>query len=353
MEPEIPLVKKTDPKLCLYKRDDIIMRNINWAVLGTASIAKEETIPAMLLSRTTNLYAIAGRSKEKVEEFQSTFGFETTYLDYDECLADPLVDAVYIPLPNHIHKEYIIKAARAKKHILCEKPLAASAEDVLEIINVCKTEGVHFMEAFAFLHCPIVDDLINRVKSGVIGDIRLIETLFYIPSFYLNGDIRGQRETLGGGQYDLGCYNIALILKLMDKMPIDIDALGKFTEAGIDRYCHSLLEFDDGTIATSSSGMILERTENYRMDECYIKGEKGQIEMKFPYNASGLLSYDIIKAGKTQTIEMRVPNNYFLEIEQFNRCILGEETPLVSNEFSYKVAQVQDKILEKIGYWQK
>jgi len=329
------------------------MKKINWAVLGTASIAKEETIPAMRMSKNTNLYAIAGREQEKVNEFKERFGFEVGYTDLQACIDDPMVDAVYIPLPNHIHKEWIIKSARAKKHILCEKPLAASAEDILEIMRVCEEEGVYFMEAFAFLHCPLIEDLIKRVKSGEIGNVRFMEMFFYIPTFYLENDIRGKKETLGGGQYDLGCYNIAMILKLMDELPTAIHALGKFSDAGIDQYCHALLEFENGAMATSSSGMVLDRTVNYRMDELYVKGDAGQIDLKFPYNASGPLSYEVTKNEKKEVVEMTVPNNYLLELDQFNRVINGLEKPHVSAEFSYRVAMVQDKILEKIGYWEK
>jgi len=327
------------------------MKKINWAVLGTANIARAETIPAMQMSKSTNLYAIAGREQEKVTEFKEMFGFEVGYTDLQACIDDPLVDAVYIPLPNHIHKEWIIKSARAKKHILCEKPLAANAADVLEIMEVCKEEGVFFMEAFAFLHCPLILDLIEKVKTGIIGNVRFMEMFFYIPTFYLVDDIRGKKETLGGGQYDLGCYNVAMILKLMEELPTEVHALGKFTDEGVDQYCHALLEFKNGTMATSSAGMVLNETINYRMDEIYIKGEDGIIDVKFPYNASGLLNYEITKNGKTEKVEMVVPNNYLLEIDQFNRVINGLEEPHVSAEFSYRVALVQDKILEKIGYW--
>ena len=157
------------------------MKKVNWAVLGTARIAKKEVIPGILLSESSNLYAIAGRKSEKVTEFAQLFGFEKTYLCYDEMLTDPKVHAVYIPLSNDLHKEWVIKALRAKKHVLCEKPLVGTAKEVQEIIAVSQAEGVLFMEAFAYLHSPIVNDLVRRLNEGVIGKVKALETAFHIP----------------------------------------------------------------------------------------------------------------------------------------------------------------------------
>lgn len=326
-----------------------MMKKINWAVIGTAEIAKTKVIPGMVLANNCNLYAIAGRKSEKIAEFQKLFGFEKAYLNYDEVLHDPLVDAVYIPLSNDLHKEWVIKAARAKKHILCEKPLVKTASEVQELIDICQAEGVFLMEAFAYLHSPIINDLLDRVHDGVIGKIGAIETKFHIPK-QSPEDIRSRKETLGGAQYDVGCYNVSLILKLMKQMPINVVAHGKMTETGVDEFCHATLKFNDGVIATSACSMLLDPTPPYRIDECYIHGDLGTIEFMIPYNESGELSYKIKKAGETEEIKMHVPNNYQLEIEQFGRCVVGLETPRVTNEFSYKVSQVQDEIFAAIGY---
>lgn len=327
------------------------MKKINWAVLGTANIAREEVIPGINLSTYGNLYAIAGRKVEKVQAFQQLFNFEKAYTNYDDVLNDPLVEAVYIPLSNELHKEWIIKAAKKKKHILCEKPLVSSAKDLEEVMAVCKEEGVLFMEAFAYLHSPIMVDLIKRVNEGVIGEIKLIETTFHIPK-QPDENIRSRKETLGGGQYDVGSYNISLILKLMNQLPVRVDAMAQMTPAGVDQYCHSVLTFENEVLATSSCGMILQETAVDRIDRCFIQGTTGSIETKIPYNGTGKLSYQVVKNETLQTVELDVPNNYALQIDQFSKCVSGEEAPLVSNEFSYAVAKVQDQILNKIGYFE-
>ena len=328
------------------------MKKVNWAVLGTANIARTEVIPGIKLSTHGNLYAIAGRKREKLDKFQQRFDFEKVYINYDEILNDPLVEAVYIPLSNELHKEWIIKSARKKKHILCEKPLVGTAEEIAEVMTVCKEEGVLFMEAFAYLHSPIITDLIHRVNEGVIGKIKLIETTFHIPKQSAE-DIRSRKETLGGSQYDVGSYNISLILKLMNQMPVKVEAMAQMTPAGVDQYCHALLTFKDGALATSSCGMILEDTTVSRIDRCFIQGTTGFINTQIPYNGKGKLSYEIVKGEESQIIEMDVPNNYALEIDQFSKCVRGQELPHVSNEFSYDVAKTQDQILEKIGYFKR
>ena len=111
------------------------MRKIRWGVLGTAHIAEGQTIPGMQNTKNCELYAIAGRSLEKAKEFQNRFHFKKAYGSYDELLEDPEVEAVYIPLPNHLHKEWVLKAAAHKKHILCEKPMSGSAKDTREMIQ--------------------------------------------------------------------------------------------------------------------------------------------------------------------------------------------------------------------------
>ena len=325
-----------------------MMKKVNWGVLGTANIARKEVIPGMQMSELCHLYAIAGRKPEKVNEFGQLFGFEKVYMSYDELLDDEQVEAVYIPLSNDLHKEWLIKAARKKKHILCEKPLVATAADVEEVIAICKEEGVVFMEALAYLHSPIINDLVERVRDGIIGKVKLIETTFHIPK-QSDENIRSRKETLGGSQYDVGCYNISLILKLMNQLPTKVEAMGHFNAAGIDEYAHALLTFSDGAIATSSCGMML--SASHRIDRCFIQGELGYIDVFVPYNAAGKVTYHVIKNGVFGDVNMNVPNNYYLEIEQFNKCVRGLEQPFVSNEFSLEVAKVQDQILKEMGYW--
>ena len=216
------------------------MSQINWGVLGTANIAKGYTVPGMQKSENCKLYGIAGRSKEKADEFQATFGFEKAYYSYDDMLDDEAIEAVYIPLPNSLHKEWVLKAAAKKKHILCEKPLAASEKDVTEMIKACDDAGVCFMEAFANLHSPAVKSVKKILDSGIVGKPTFIETTFLIAS-RKKEDIRMRRETLGGCTYDVACYNISLLLTMLGEEPSEVKALAKFTNKKIDIFCSCIL----------------------------------------------------------------------------------------------------------------
>ena len=181
------------------------MRKIRWGVLGTAGIAKGCTIPGMLLAENCELYAVAGRDPDKAEQFKTEFGFERSYGSYEELLADPAVEAVYIPLPNHLHYEWVIRAAEAGKHILCEKPMAPDAKQAEEMQEAAREHGVVLMEAFAYLHSPLITAIKAELERGAIGEVCYLENAF-VTSDYDLSNIRMRRETLGGSVYDLGCY---------------------------------------------------------------------------------------------------------------------------------------------------
>lgn len=320
-------------------------RKVNWGVLGTADIAKKCTIPAMQKAVNCNLYAIAGRTKEKAEDYKDTYGFEKAYYSYDELLDDEKVEAVYIPLPNVLHKDWVIKAAKKGKHILCEKPIAKSEAELKELIEVCNQEGVILMEAFAYLHSPAVKEVKEVLDSGIIGKPTVVETTFLTPA-PPSTDIRMNKETLGGAVYDLGCYNISLILTMLGEEPKDVKAVAHFTEKGIDDYTAAIMEFSDGVRATVVTGMC----SGQRADHYYIYGTEGSLEVPIPYNEEGTLNYYIHKEGKTEEKTVTAPDNYMLEVEQLGRCITDGEKPYVSNEFSLRNARTIDKVLASIGY---
>lgn len=322
------------------------MKQIRWGVLGTANIAKGSVIPAMQLAENTSLYAIAGRTKEKAERFQKQFGFTKAYDSYQALLEDPNVDAVYIPLPNHLHKEWTIKAVSKGKHVLCEKPMSGSQKDTIDMIQAADQAGVVFMEAYAYLHSPYINAIKKEIENGVIGEIKLIESTFYTQGY--EEDIRIHKETLGGALYDLGCYNTSLILHLLGQEPVKVEASAVFNSEGVDELCLAVFEFANGVRASNSSGMCTGGPCGSRF---FVYGRKGYIEAPIIFNQSGQLQYRIYQNNTLiRTEELMVPNNYTLEIEQMNRCILGTEEPEVSHTFSIQVAKTNDRILQKIGY---
>ena len=325
------------------------MRKIKWGVLGTAGIAKGCTIPGMLQAENCELYAIAGRSMEKATAYQKEFGFEKVYGSYEALLADPEVEAVYIPLPNTLHHEWTIKAMDAKKHVLCEKPLAPTAELAQEMIAAAERNGVVLMEAFAYLHSPIVKAIKEELDNGVIGDVLYMETAF-MTSDYDVSNIRMRKDTCGGCLYDLGCYNTSQILWMLGEEPEKVQAFGDFSDYGVDMYTSALLKFRDGKRAAMSCGMILKTEGDKRLDRLQIHGTKGYIKSEVKFNEEGNLQYTVVTDGKEEIKSVFAPQNYRLEVEQLGRCITDGETPHVSHEFTLKNARLIDKILEEIGY---
>lgn len=319
-------------------------KKVNWGVIGTANIAKKVTIPAMKQANNCELYAIAGRKIEKAEGFKKEFGFEKAYGSYEELLADDKVEAVYIALPNNLHKEWVIKAAKAGKHILCEKPLSGTEADVREMIEICDEENVVFMEAFAYLHSPLLTEVKKVMKSGRIGQVKFIESTFLTAGYTDN--IRIRRENLGGSLYDLGCYNVSLALWLLEEMPELVNAMGNFTEEKIDDCFMGYLHFKDDVRVSMLAGMCA----GTRGDRFFVYGTQGTIEVPVSFNADGVKSFYIVSGTEREEVTVDIPNNYMMEIEQLGRCITNQEKPHVSHEFSIAVAKVNDMCLAKMEY---
>ncbi|MBP3742535.1 MAG: Gfo/Idh/MocA family oxidoreductase [Treponema sp.] len=320
---------------------------VKWGVLGTAGIARWATIPGMKKSKNCELYAIAGRDEKKVDAYKKEFGFEKGYVGYDALLADPNVQAVYIPLPNHIHCEWVIKALEAKKHVLCEKPLAMNALEVQKMFDAAKKNGVILMEAYAYLHSPYVESLKKDVQSGIIGNIDFIDTAFVTQGY--KEDFRLHKEFGGGAMYDLGCYCTTMILSLINSDVTEIHASADIKN-GVDYLTVAGLNFANGARASFTVGMALGANTNSRYDRLYIHGTKGSIISAVEYNQEGKLSYTISAEGKSIIRNIDAPQNYALELDQLNACILNGDSPHITEEFSLKNMRLIDSVLKEIGY---
>lgn len=330
-----------------------MFNKVKWGVLGTAGIAEGCTIPGMKQAKNVSLYAIAGRNIAKAEQFKSKFGFKKAYGSYEELLADSSIEAVYIPLPNNMHYEWVMKAIEAGKNVLCEKPLAPTAKECEELFAAAKEKGVLLMEAFAYLHSPYVAELKKDVRSGIIGDIRYVEAAF-LSSDYNETNIRLHKENFGGATLDLGCYCTSLILSILGEEPETINAVGEMSDKGVDMISTGIFKYPNNVRATYRAGMVLETEMGRRMDRVYIHGSKGCIKSDVEFNQEGKLSYTIYineKDGvKIEERKFKALQNYRLEVEQFSRCIRGEEAPFVTAEFTCKNARVLERILKEINY---
>ncbi len=326
---------------------------IRWGVLGTAGIAAGCTIPGMQKAGDCQLYAIAGRSLEKANAFKERFGFQKAYEGYDALLRDPAVQAVYVPLPNHLHCEWVIKALEAGKHVLCEKPVAMNETELRRMFRAARDNGVILMEAYAYLHSPYVQALKEIVTGGEIGEIDYIDTAFLTQDY--SSDFRLYKEYGGGGIYDVGCYCTTMILSLIDSPLSYIKADAELDERGVDHMASVLLKFQNGARASFNVGMALGIDTSDRYDRLFLHGSRGYLRADVEYNQEGELTYSVTvkKADGERVTEKRTvtsASNYTLEIDQMCRAIRGEEQPHITEEFSLKNMRLLDRLLDAAGY---
>ena len=273
--------------------------------------------------------------------------------EYDALLADSEIEAVYIPLPNDIHCEWVIKALKAHKHVICEKPLAMNEGELRRMFAAARENGVILMEAFAYLHSPFITRLKEIISSGEIGKVDYIDTAFMTQDY--TEDIRLHKEQGGGGIYDIGCYCTSMILSLTDSPVKYIRADAELDSSDVDHMASVMIGFDDGTRASFNAGMILGLDTCDRYDRLFIHGSKGYIRSDAEYNGEGLLSIDITvkdengeRIKRTETVS--VESNYALEFEQMGECIRGREEPHITEEFSVRNMRLLDSILDAVGY---
>ncbi|HSK70042.1 MAG TPA: Gfo/Idh/MocA family oxidoreductase, partial [Candidatus Limnocylindria bacterium] len=193
-------------------------RKIRFGILGYARIARLSVIPALLQARNAEPYALASRKEQGRTEAKEKFGFAKVYEEYDELLADPDVDAVYIPLPNHLHREWTVRAARAGKHVLCEKPMGLSRAECEEMARACEENGVLLMEAFMYRFTTRTRKVRELLDAGAVGEVRRVSSSF---RFVLDrpGDVRLNPEMGGGSLWDVGCYPVNFAGMVMGEEP--------------------------------------------------------------------------------------------------------------------------------------
>ena len=225
------------------------MESIRWGILSTANIGRQQVVPAIQAADRCEVVAVASRSLEKASAYAAELGIERAYGSYGQLLRDPEIDAVYIPLPNHMHAEWAIAAAENGKHVLCEKPIALSSEEAETMAAAAATAGVVLREAFMYRFHPSWVAARRIVEEGVIGEILAIDSWFS----YFNDDaanIRNIAEYGGGALMDIGCYSIHLSRMLTGAEPTSIKAsVLRDPELGIDILTTAILEFGN-TVAT-------------------------------------------------------------------------------------------------------
>jgi predicted dehydrogenase len=308
-------------------------RKVSWGILSTAAIGIDKVIPAMQRGKWSEISAIASRDLDKARQVAQRLRIPRAYGSYEELLADDKIEAIYNPLPNHLHVPWTIRAAEAGKHVLCEKPIGLNLDEARQVLATRDRTGVKIQEAFMVRTHPQWIGTLELIKSGRIGDPRAI-----IGSFsYFNRDpanIRNQPEIGGGALMDIGCYPISLSRFLFGAEPRRVLGLiERDPELGTDRLTSALLDFRAGQSSFTCSTQMV---PYQRMQIC---GTRGRIEVEIPFNAppdrpTRIFIHDgsDLAGNNPDVMEFTACDQYTIQGDMFSRAILENSAQAIPLE---------------------
>lgn len=297
------------------------MRKVRWGQLSTANIGLKKVLPGMKQAAHVELVGIASRNLDAARAAAKQLKIPQAYGSYEELLADPEIDAVYNPLPNHLHVPWSIKALEAGKHVLCEKPIALSAAEAQTLMDAAiKFPHLKVMEAFMYRHHPQWQKAKQLVNDGRIGELRTIQSFFS----YYNDDpnnIRNMADIGGGGLMDIGCYNISLSRFIFDAEPQRVVGIVEYDpKLKTDRLASGMLDFRRGTATFTCS------TQLAGYQRVNIFGTNGRIEIEIPFNAPPNQPCKMWHQhnGKIQEIHLPTTDQYTVQGELMSLAILND-----------------------------
>lgn len=293
-------------------------RRLQWGILGAARIAAQRLVPALQATSDCDVRAVSSASG-KADAFAERFGLARAYASHDELLADPEIDAVYVPLPNSLHRPWAVRAANAGKHVLCEKPIALSVGELDEIEEAARAAGVQIAEAFMYRHHPQIATLRRLVDEKAIGDLVAVEACFHFRLDRSAGsDIRLDPALGGGALRDVGCYPIDLMNLLLGRPPEQVAALATHQEDDtVDSTIAGISRFGD-VLGVWSAGFM-----SPLQQWCRVTGRDGTVELRHPFRpdrAGGTGTLVVTTDDGTRTIEEQ-GDPYQLLVESFARRV--------------------------------
>ncbi len=300
---------------------------LNWGLLSTARINRD-LIPPIRNSKRNRLVAVASRSHAAADAYAREWKIGRAYGSYEALLADPDIDVIYNPLPNHMHAEWSIRALRAGKHVLCEKPLALSVQDVDAMVQAAKEAGKVLTEAFMYRHHEQTLKVVEIVQSGQLGKLQLIRGAFR----YLlkrEGNIRLSKEMGGGSIWDVGCYPISYARLLARAEPVEWSGWQTLGQGGTDMMFVGQMRFPDGAYAQFDSSFI----SPFRAF-MEIVGSEGTLEIPVPFKPGPRENIVLRRDDKEEVIEIHGQELYVGEVEDMADAILLGKQPRVTLEDS-------------------
>ena len=315
------------------------MNKVRWGILSTAEIGLMKVIPAMQQGEYCEIVGIASRRMEKAQAAAQQLGIPKAYGSYEALLADPHIDAVYIPLPNHLHVPWSIKALQAGKHVLCEKPIGLNVAEAEQLLEVARRHPhLKVMEAFMYRHHPQWRKAKQLVDEGQIGDLRTIQTFFA----YYNVDpenIRNRADFGGGGLMDIGCYCISLSRFIFDAEPQRVVGIVETDPVfGTDRLTSGLMDFGRGTSAWTCATQVVP------YQRVNIFGSAGRVEIEIPFNAPSDRPCKMWheRNGAIEEIVFPICDQYTIQGDLFSLAVLNDTavpTPLEDAVANMKVIE--------------
>ena len=326
------------------------MKPVRWGVLSPAKIGMEKVLPAMLKSRELEVFALASRDLARAEAACKKLGIAKAYGSYEELLADPTIEAIYNPLPNHLHVPMTLAAARAGKHVLCEKPIALNAKEADQLGTIPK--GILVAEAFMVRHHPQWKMARDLAKSGALGVVQAIQVLF---SYHLLDptNVRNKADIGGGGLMDIGCYPVTGARFVFDAEPERVIALiDRDPAMKVDRLASGVADFGGGRQLSFTVG-----TQAMNFQRVQILGSTGRFEIDIPFNApqnAPTLVHLHQEGRPPETRSIAVADQYTLQAEAFGRAVRGIEPLAYGVEDAIKNMRVLDAFVrsEASGKWE-
>jgi len=331
-------------------------KKVKWGVLGAAKIAVTKVIPAMQLGEWSEVAGLASRDGKKAADAASELGIEKVYGSYEELLADPEIEAVYNPLPNHLHVPWTVKAAEAGKHVLCEKPISLTVEEARTLLEVRDRTGVLIEEAFMVRTHPQWLFVEEAIRSGRIGKLQMITGSFS----YFNRDPRNIRNNPGyggGALMDIGCYPIFIARMIYGEEPRRVLGLiDRDPEMKIDRHVSAILDFPSGQASFTCSTQVVP----YQRMQFF--GTSGRIEVEIPFNIPVDTPTRIfiddgsdLYGRNVEIVEIRAADQYTIQGDLFSKAIRVGSQPAISLENSMNNMAVIEALFRSAesGGWEK
>jgi xylose dehydrogenase (NAD/NADP) len=294
-------------------------KKIAWGILGCAGIAARALIPAIHEASNGRLLGIASRDPRKAKEWAGRFEIPKAYAGYGALLEDPDIDAVYIPLPNNMHRELTVRAARAGKHVLCEKPMAMNAAEVRKMAVAAAGAGVLLMEAFMYRFHPRMERALRLIDSGAVGEVRSVRSVFTFLFDAAVDDYRWKPEFGGGALYDIGCYPVSAARLVFGAEPVAVFARARLhPKHRVDTETELLLEFPGARFASLCGGF-----ESQFRSCLEVAGSKGLLALERAFSAKRFeTDIRLVSGEKTQAIRFAANDQYARMVEHFGECVL-------------------------------